>query len=166
MKKRLWFGLCAILFAGCASTSRQASYYIPEIVQKPFVYEVRNVYVNIDYVEDAVIADQFNTLLITELSAQETQITDKENVYPVNDVIYLTVEINQRSFIQDIQQKNSIYIIFTGYDKNGNILIRENSYFAGKENFISSVDQYKCSKKIIANLLSYQKKVNIIFLKK
>lgn len=165
MKKGLWVALCSLLFFGCTSTSKQSNYYVPAESKTPFVYEVRNVTVSIDYVEEDVIAQQFNTLLITELSGQETKITGKETVFPVDDVVYLDVEINQRSFIQDIQQKNSIYIIFTGYDSDNNIVIRENAYFAGKENFISSVDQYNCGKKIIANLLSYQKQVNGIYLK-
>lgn len=165
MKKVLWLALCSLLVVSCASTSKQSNYYIPVESQNPFIYEIRDVSVSIDYVEEKIIADQFTTLLITELSSQETQITGKEVVFPVNNIVYLDVEINQRAFIQDIQQKNSIYIIFTGYDENDNIVIRENAYFAGKENFISSVDQYNCGKKIIANLLKYQKDINGNFLK-
>lgn len=165
MKKRVWLGLICLLFASCASTQKQSNYYLPQETKTPFVYEVRSVTVTVDYIDEKVIADQFYNLLITELSAQETQITGKEIVIPVEDVVYLDVTINQRAFIQDIQQKNSIYITFTGYDSDDNVVLRENAYFAGKENFISSVDQYNCGKKIITNLLNYQSGVNKVFLK-
>lgn len=157
MKKIFLAGLITFLLMGCASVPKKASYYVEPGDMTPFVYELRDVSVSIDYVEEVDIAQQFTNLLLTELSFQDAD----ENA----SVVYLDVSVNQRSFIQDIQQKTSIYVTFTGYDEDENIVLRENSYMVGKSTFISSIDQYKCGKKIVPKLLNFQKNVNKVYLK-
>lgn len=159
MKKILMAGLLAFLLMGCSSIPKQASFYVePESVE-PFVYELRDVQVSIDYVQETEIAEQFYNLLLTQMSIQDFSAGETDKV------IYVDVNVNQRSFIQDIQQKNSIYITFTGYDEEDNIVLRENSYIVGKGTFISSVEQFNCGKKAAAKLLNFQKGVNKAYLK-
>ena len=68
--------------------------------------------------------------------------------------------------IQNINQKNTIYINVIGYDVDDNAVIRDNFYITGDMNFISSVDQYKCINKVLKKLKNYQKSVNKDYIKR
>lgn len=156
MKKVYFIVLVSFLFISCSAIPKRAKYYELKDNLEPFIYEIRDVSVVIDYVEENDIADQFTNFLLTKLSYQQSV---------SSDIIYIDVSVQQRSFIQDIQQKNSIYITFTGFDENNNIILRENSYYVGKSTFISSFDQYKCGNQIVSNLLKFQKDVQNIYIK-
>ncbi len=126
---------------------------------EPFDYETGDVSVSIDYVNEAVIAEQVTTLMNTLFSKNMENKNDE-------NMIYIDFNVVQRSFIQNIDQKNTIYINVIGYDSNDNIILRDNYYLTGDQSFISSIVQYKCVNKITKHLLNYQKLINKAYKKR
>lgn len=147
MKKVSFILFISMLFCSCISFPRSSSFYVESKELVPFDYNIRDVSVSIDYVNEEIIADQVRNLIETTLIPSQI---DSESI------INLDINIIQRSFIQNIEQKNSIYINFVGYDENEDIVVRENYYVSGNQTFVSSVDQYDCIKRILNKLISFQ----------
>lgn len=144
--------LC-IIFCGCSSIPKETISFTPISEMEPFDYKTRNVNVSIDYVNETVIAEQVSILLDTKFA------NNSENKNGKN-IVCIDFNVVQRSFIQNIEQKNTIYINVIGYDFNDNIVLRENFYLTGNQTFISSVVQYNCVNNITKKLLNYQNSVN------
>ena len=149
----------SFMFLGCTSIPKETISFPAVNEMKPFDYETGEVSVSINYVNESVIADQVTTLLNTVFS---------KNIENKNDenIIYIDFNVVQRSFMQNINQKNTIYINVIGYDSDNNIVLRDNFYLSGDDTFISSVIQYKCVNKITKKLLNYQNSVNEAYIKR
>lgn len=159
MKKSFILLSMCFIFLGCSSIPKETMSLNSVNDMEPFDYETGEVSVSIDYVNESVIADQVTTLMNTVFSKNTVNQNDE-------NIIYIDLNVVQRSFIQNINQKNTIYINVTGYDTNNNIVLRDNFYLTGDQTFISSVVQYKCVNKVTKNLLNYQKSVNKKYLKR
>lgn len=157
-KSYVLLSLC-FLFIGCSSIPKETISLHPVDELEPFIYEPGDISVSIDYVKESVIAEQVTTLMSTVFS-KNTENQNDENI------IYIDFNVVQRSFIQNINQKNTIYINVIGYDSDNSIILRDNFYLTGDQTFISSVVQYKYVNKVIKNLLKYQKSVNKNYLKR
>ena len=93
----------------------------------------------------------------------ESSVISNSDLQNMSNVVYIDFNVVQRSFLQNIDQKTTIFINVIGYDSDRNILIRENYYITGKDTFLSSVTQYKYVSKITNNLLKYQESVERSF---
>lgn len=111
MKKNCIPLFLCIIFCGCSSLPKETFSFTPTNEIEPFDYKSRNVSVSIDYVNETVIADQVSTLLDTQFA------NNSENKNSKN-IVYIDFNVVQRSFIQNIEQKNTIYINVIGYDFN------------------------------------------------
>lgn len=149
----------SFVFLGCSSIPKETISFPAISEMDPFDYETGDVSVSIDYVNETVIADQVTTLMNTVFS-KNTENKNEDNI------IYIDFNVLQRSFIQNINRKNTIYINVTGYDSDDNIVLRDNFYLTGAQTFISSVVQYKCVNKVTKHLLNYQKSVNKAYIKR
>ena len=159
MKKDCVLLFLSFIFLGCSSIPKETISFPAVNEMDPFDYETGDVSVSIDYVNETVIADQVTTLMNTMFSKNMENKNDE-------NIIYIDFNVVQRSFIQNINQKYTIYINVTGYDLNDNIILRDNFYLTGDQTFISSIVQYKCVNKVTKHLLNYQKSINKAYIKR
>ena len=155
---KIRFTLITLIFFvfGCTSLPQHKSLYNYIPGTEPFIYEIRDVNVSIDYVNENEIANQVRILM-------ESSVISNSDLQNMSNVVYIDFNVLQRSFLQNIDQKTTIFINVIGYDSDRNILIRENYYITGKDTFLSSVTQYKYVSKITNNLLKYQESVERSF---
>ena len=149
MWKKILLLLSVFCVISCTSIPKHSTVYYSEDYLEQFCYEIRDVDVSIDYVNEAVIAEQVKILL--------ESITNRNQ--NIENKVFIDFNVLQRSFIQDINQKTTIYINVAGYNSNNEILFRENYYLTGKETFLSSVTQYRCVNYITKKLSKYQESI-------
>lgn len=150
--------LCAIfifLCFGCVSSisiPKQSIASLPEYEKKlldcriiPGATEV-----TVDYVKQNDIAEQITDIADILLNSEQTN----NGTY----TFMLDISVRQRSFLRDIQQRNSIYIIASLKDKDGNVVLNQTINIEGSDSVLSSVNQYKYVKRILQNIKNTQKK--------
>jgi hypothetical protein len=64
--------------------------------------------------------------------------------------------VEQRSFIQNVEMYNSIFVSCFARDEEGVIYAKENEYISGKQNFIAAAEQDAIMTRILNRLLSSQ----------
>lgn len=149
MKKNILILFIAFMFISCTSFPKSTSNYYFSSDDKTYLYEVKNINVSIDYVNDKIVAKQIKDNVESLLYANQRFINDATT-------INIDIDVNQRSFIKNIEQKNSIYISFVGYTDEGFIILRENVYITGNKNLISTVDQYNSITPIVKRMIKQQ----------
>ena len=149
MKKIILILFIAFMFISCTSFPKSTSNYYFSSDDKTYLYEVKNINVSIDYVNDKFVAKQIKDNVESLLYANQRFINDATT-------INIDIDVNQRSFIKNIEQKNSIYISFVGYTDEGFIILRENVYITGNKNLISTVDQYNSITPIVKRMIKQQ----------
>lgn len=158
MKKSVILLIVSILLLTGCSTLRATDDDFPECSEmEPFYVTVSNIDVSVDYVNDITIASQIKTLIETQLAQQESEEYERK--------LFLDISIVQRGFIQNVEQKNSIFVLFTIKDETGNALFRLNKYMSGSATIISATDQYFYLTPMAKSLIKYQKKVLEIYKK-
>ena len=106
--------------------------------------------VTVDYVKQNDIAEQITDIADILLNSEQTN--------NGTHTFILDISIRQRSFLRDIQQRNSIYIIASLKDEDGNIALNQTINIEGSDSVLSSVNQYKYVKRILQNIKNTQRK--------
>lgn len=106
--------------------------------------------VSVDYVNQADAAEQIKRITDILLNAKQTNTG--------THTLILDISVSQRSFLRDIQPRNSIYITAELKTEDGKTLVYQTINTEGKDSVISSVSQYKYAQKILQNIARIQKK--------
>ena len=149
MKKIILLLSTVFIFVSCISFPKSTSNYYFSNYEEIYIYKLKNINVSIDYVNDKIVANQIKDNVESLLYTNQRFIKD-------GTVINVDIDINQRAFIKNIEQQNSIYISFVGYTDDGLIMFRENMYITGNKNLISAVDQYNCITPILERMIKQQ----------
>jgi len=155
MKKIIMLFLLAGLIFTLSScvTKRQHSSW-QDYPPAPFFYNLKTekVTVIVDHVREENISQQVFTIAGTYLEAQQQK-------YPKSgDTLLLEISIEQRSFMQNVEMYNSIFISCIVRDKEGNIYARENEYITGKQTFVAAAEQNTIITRILNRILGDQQK--------
>ena len=136
MKRFLLLAIMSLALAGCASTGKASKFYDdPEGLLGSSRIEIRNVSVVIDYVNQKDIDFQVRQIA--------GMLFDREKIVDPRNILYADIEVNQRSFIDGIDPKNSLFVTLVVADANGQIISRIQEYAVGNESVLSSAVQYK-----------------------
>jgi len=153
MKKKVWLLLLIILLfllPSCVTKRQQNSWYNYPSVPFFFRYQIDNVSVIINHVHEENITRQVYIIAYTHLESQQKN-------YQINGkTIFLDINVEQRSFLQNIEMYNSIFISITARDELGNIYARENEYISSKQTFIAAAEQNKIITRILNKFLKDQ----------
>ncbi len=147
MKKSfvLLVAVFCFVFASCASTSRSGYEVLPS-QKTTYTVELENVAVNIEYIEENVLAEQIFQIMDSKIPVR------KESVF---DRLFLDIQINQRSYYENITQYNSIYTFYTLTDGDGNCVLKNGIYKKTSDSIASSVLQCSLSTLIAADVKSF-----------
>lgn len=120
----------------------------------PFFYrfKIDKVSVIIDHVREENIMQQL--FMIAETYLESRQNHDKES----DKTLLLEINVEQRSFMQNVEMYNSIYVSCIARDDEGTVYARENEYISGKQTFIAAAEQNTIITRILNRLLSNQQK--------
>ena len=143
------------LYFGCVSAisiPKQSIASLPEYEKKLLDCRIitGETQVTVDYVKQNDIADQITQ--IADILLNSEQANNGTNTFVLN------ISVRQRSFLHDIQQRNSIYIIASLKDKDGNVALNQTINIEGSDSILSSVNQYKYVKRILQNIKNIRKK--------
>lgn len=145
MKRFFLLALAAFAFAGCATTGTSSKFYDdPDGLLVSSRIEIRNVSVVVDYVSQKDLESQ-----ILRIAGS---LADGGNAKNSDTVLYVDIEANQRSFIDGIDPKNSLFITLAVVTADGRIVVREHAYAVGNETVLSSAVQQKYLAQLIGNV--------------
>jgi hypothetical protein len=149
----LFLLICFLITLSSCVTSRQHGFWqaFPPV---PFFYnyQIENVSVIIDHVREDNISKQVFLIAETHLASrqQEYQKYDK--------TLFLDINVEQRSFMQNMDMYNSIFVSFAAYDEEGTIYVRINEYISGKQTFVAAAQQNTIITRILNRILREQQK--------
>jgi hypothetical protein len=155
MKKTvLTFLLIGLLVAASSCVTKRRNSSWNEYPPIPFFYQyqVGSVVVIVDHVREVNIAQQLCTIAETCLESQQKYALQSDKTF----ILDITVE--QRSFMQNVEMYNSIFVSCFVHDEEGNIYARENEYITGKKTFIDAAEQNTIMTRILNRILSSQQK--------
>jgi hypothetical protein len=139
--------LSVIILASCV-TDHQRSTYI-KYSEFPFygIYKVGTVKVNVDFVDEITISEQIHMIVNMYLDKKQRPIANSD------EVRYLDVIINERSFIYNVDFYNSVYIacILRGEDET--IYAREVDYINQNKSITLATVQNKILNSMLNRLL-------------
>jgi uncharacterized protein YcfL len=145
MIKLFALALAAFAFVGCATTGSNSKFYDdPDGLLVSSRIEIRNVTVTVDYVSQKDIEAQIRRIAAS--------LVDGGNVSNSVAVAYADIEANQRSFIDGIDPKNSLFVTLTVTTAAGLVIVREHAYAVGNETVLSSAVQQKYLALLVGNV--------------
>lgn len=152
MKNRFYIFtmLFSLVFVSCGSVPFLSNGYVV-IPENPTSYHIvsNSVEVIIDKVSDNDIANQILSICESTFPVLNAETENNLN---------LDITVNQRSFFYDINQKNSIFVVYSLSDNYGNIKLQKDFYFVTKSSIISGKEQYKITDKIKNDIKNFLKK--------
>ena len=141
---------CFLVFS-CVTDNQSVSYNNYQDYPGYYILKIESVTVTIDMVRDSSIAEQITMVADTYLQSRQIQDIFAEKT------LYLDIVITQRTFLDNLNQKNSIYISCLAHDQEGNIFARETEAVSGNRTIISSVEQNIIVRRILDKFLINQK---------
>ena len=140
----------SLVLSSCLSLPKESSF--EKFEKDAAVYEilVGSVSVTKEQLEEIAIEKQMHEILSTML-LQKNADTERD-VETENKILYLDVEISQRSFLKSVDQINSIYVLYSLKDPNGELVLKKGLYKETKETVLSSTEQFRIAKRIVKNL--------------
>ncbi|GHV96652.1 hypothetical protein AGMMS50293_29720 [Spirochaetia bacterium] len=161
MKKLKLIFILIVLFSvsSCVTKRKHGSWQ--EYPAVPFFcrYQVADVSVIIDHVREENIAKQLFIIAETHLEANQNYARQSDKT------LLLDITVEQRSFMQNVELYNSIYVSCIARDEDGNMYAKENEYISGKQTFVASAEQNIIISRILNRLINQQKKRNRDILK-
>jgi len=155
MKKVVLLFLLAgflITLSSCV-TNRQYNFW-QDFPPAPFFYryEINNVSVIIDHVREESISWQVFTIAETNLKTrqQRYQIPGK--------TLFLEINVEQRSFMRNMEMFNSIFVSFTARDENEMVYIKVNEFISGRQSFVVATEQNTIINRILNRILDEQQR--------
>jgi len=154
MKKSYFVLVCLIMgtLTGCISIPKTALYQSTDLfshVQDGVSFST-NATVSIDSLEQKDISSQI---------CQISDIYTKTIYQPGPNHLTLSINVTQRSYLENIQSKNSIFIITEVTDDAGEVILTYSICYSGSETILSSVTQQKIIEQITGEIRSVFKKV-------
>jgi hypothetical protein len=140
------------MLSSCVTKTQHSSFQkYPDV---PFFcnYRVNSVDVIVDHVQESNIASQILTISEAFLESKQKYSVENETYF------FLDIMVEQRSFMQNVELYNSIYISCIIRDREGNIYGKENEYISGKQTIIAAAEQNVIMKRILSRLISFQVK--------
>lgn len=153
MKKSVFILVCLMLvtLTSCISIPQTALYQSADLfshVQGGVTFSTKAT-VSIDSLEQK------------DISSQICQISDiyTKNIYqPGANYLTLSINVTQRSYLQNIQSKNSLFIIADVTDDEGEVILTYSICYSGSDTILSSVTQQKIIEQITGEISSVFKK--------
>lgn len=143
--KALSLGALGLL--SCASGSGSGSWASYPETPARWNYELGNIRVTVDHVQEDGIASQIGVIAETLLAAGNTG--EFENSIPLT----LDIQVEQRSFLHRVELLNTIYVDCLVRDGEGRVLGREYRYSVGKRSIISSKEQRRLLGRALGGIL-------------
>jgi hypothetical protein len=141
---------CLISVSSCVTGRSRSSWHGYPPVPFSYQYRIDKVLVIIDHVREDNIAQQLKVIA-------ETHIEPQQKRYQENDeIVFLDITVEQRSFMQNVEMYNSIYVSFTAHDGGETVYARENEFISSKQTFISVPVQRAIITRILNRLLVRQ----------
>lgn len=148
MKNNRFFSLLLIsfIFTGCASVSTKSGYV--NLPQKNTFYNVNEISIKVskDQIPDNQVSEQLKGIIFSMIPCNYNAESEK---------VLLEITINQRAFLKDVRQLNSIYVTFTLKNKDGSILMNKGLYKETTSSIVSAVEQYNISTFITSEINSF-----------
>ena len=146
--------IIAFLFASssCVTKRQHSSWQNFPPVPFFYLYQIDKVSVIIDHVKEENITRQLSMIA-------ETYLASKQNYKITNaQTILLDINVEQRSFMQNMEMYNSIFISCTAHDGEGIMYAKENEYISGRQTFISAAEQNIIITRVLDRMISNQQK--------
>jgi hypothetical protein len=140
-------GLLSLPALSCVSGSGSGSWAAYPEIPAYWNYELGNIQVTVDHVQEEGIASQIGVIAETLLAAGNTG--EFENSIP----LVLDIRVEQRSFLHSVELLNTIYVDCLVRDGEGRVLGREYRYSVGKRSVISSKEQRRLLKRALGGIL-------------
>jgi hypothetical protein len=154
MKKQLFrpvLMVLVLLCAGCVTKRRHGSWNDYPGVPFFYTYKIAGTSVTIDHVREDTLAEQLFMIAETYLESRQ------DYGRGAGRVLLLDITVEQRSFMQNVELYNSIYVSCVARDEDGKIYARENEYISGKQTFVAAAEQSAIIRRLIGRLLTRQK---------
>jgi len=147
--------LVVFMFAesSCVTRSQYKSWH--EYPKAPFFcrYQINDVSVVIDHVREENIAKQLNLIANTHLESRQ------RNYQSGDKILLVDIGVEQRSFMQNVELYNSIFVSCVAHDEEGNVYAIENAYISGKRTFIAVTEQNTIIIHVLNRLLKNQQQM-------
>jgi len=141
------FCLLSFLFSGCLSLPLESSFENFPDDKDSYRIEIESVHVFKEELEEVSIEKQMEEILSTMLLAKESRSERLED-----KVLHLDLEISEKSFLKNIDQVNSICVLYSLKDSQGNLVLKKGIFKESKETLLSSREQYRIAKRIVRSL--------------
>ena len=141
-----------VAVSACVTKRQHSSWQEYPPVPFSFRYQIDKVSVIIDHVREENIAQQLSVIAATYMEARQNY--EREN----DKTLLLSITVEQRSFMQNVEMYNSIYVSCIAHDEEGTVYARENEYISGKQTFIAAAEQNIIITRILNRLLGNQQK--------
>lgn len=141
------FCLLSLLFSGCLSLPLESSFENFPDDKDSYRIEIESVHVFKEELEEVSIEKQMEEILSTMLLAKESRRERLED-----KVLHLDLEISEKSFLKNIDQVNSICVLYSLKDSQGNLVLKKGIFKESKETLLSSREQYRIAKRIARSL--------------
>ena len=136
--------------SSCVTKRQRGSWQEYPLFPLYYHFSVSDVTVLIDHVREENIAQQIYRIA-------GTYIESRQNITRYGDnILLLDIIVEQRSFMQNVEMYNSIYVSCIARDADGNIYACENEYISGKNTFISVPEQNIIITRVLKRFLSNQ----------
>jgi hypothetical protein len=141
-----------VLTSSCVSQRHHSSWQ--EYPPAPFLWQYRTdkVSVIVDHVREDNIAQQIKIIAETHLESRQQH--NRKN----DKTIFLDITVEQRSFMQNVEMYNSIYVSCVAHDGEETVYAKENEYISGKKTFIAVPEQKIIITRILDRFLNEQQK--------
>jgi len=151
MKKIIFYLIFGsmIMFSSCATRYQQTSWKNYPPAPYFFRYQVGNVTVIVDHVRERNIAQQVAAIADTHINSKQSARWKSDNI------MYLDIIVEQRSFMRRIKMFNTIYVSCTARDAEGNVYAREHEYISGRRTFIVSAEQNVITKRVLNRIMRF-----------
>ncbi|GAB1433413.1 hypothetical protein MASR2M29_20390 [Spirochaetota bacterium] len=135
--------LAVLLFVSCMTGRMHDAFYSADGLGLPVFFQIANVSVQLDHLEEASLAGQVRTMGDTFLLARQNACHESAVKF------YIDLSISQRSFTQGSNFYNSIFIACTVRNSAGKVLALENECISGYR----SIENSSCLGKILNRIL-------------
>ena len=147
----LLFGFL-ITLSSCVTKSQRGSWNEYPPVPEFFRYRVDQVSVIVDHVREENIAQQISVIAETYLGSMQNYDRKSDRTF------VLDISVEQRSFMQNIEMYNSIYISCAARDEEGKVYAKENEYISSRSTIVAAAEQNTIITRILNRILSDQQK--------
>jgi hypothetical protein len=145
-------GILSLSVLSCVSGSGKGSWASYPEPPAHWNYELGNIQVTVDHVQEEGIAFQIGGMAETLMAAANKK--KLENGIP----LALDIRVEQRSFLHSVELFNTIYVDCLVRDGEGRVLGREYRYSVGKGSIISSKEQRRLLSRALKKILKAQQK--------